>query len=152
VPDQDQPPFASSFFTRRPIRPRRLNEVNRGSAGPQSGGSPWAQPVAVAKVCRWRLRRLWWWRSGAICERTAAGLSVSGAHDHRVRGAGRRGAGDRLAQRLFGNPDYLLRVVAADLDAYRRIYDEQLAALPGVQRLTSTLVMKDLVGARRLPL
>jgi DNA-binding Lrp family transcriptional regulator len=56
------------------------------------------------------------------------------------------------AQRLFGNPDYLRRVVAADLDAYRRIYDEQLAALPGVQRLTSTLVMKDLVGARRLPL
>jgi DNA-binding Lrp family transcriptional regulator len=67
------------------------------------------------------------------------------------------------AQRLFGNPDYLLRVVAADLDAYRRIYDEQLAALPGVQRLTSTLVMKDLVGgagsrsdarsaARRAPL
>jgi DNA-binding Lrp family transcriptional regulator len=55
------------------------------------------------------------------------------------------------AQRLFGDPDYLLRVVAADLDAYRRIYDEQLAALPGVQRLTSTLVMKDLVGARGLP-
>ena len=56
------------------------------------------------------------------------------------------------AQRLFGDPDYLLRVVAADLDAYRGIYDERLAALPGVQRLTSTLVMKDLVGARGLPL
>ena len=56
------------------------------------------------------------------------------------------------AQRLFGDPDYLLRVVAADLDAYRRIYDGQLAALPGVQRLTSTLVMKDVVPARGLPL
>ncbi len=56
------------------------------------------------------------------------------------------------AQRLFGDPDYLLRVVAADLDAYRRIYDEQLATLPGVQRLTSTLVMKDVVVARGLPL
>jgi DNA-binding Lrp family transcriptional regulator len=56
------------------------------------------------------------------------------------------------AQRLFGDPDYLLRVVAADLDAYRRLYDERLASLPGVQRLTSTLVMKDLVGARGLPL
>jgi DNA-binding Lrp family transcriptional regulator len=53
------------------------------------------------------------------------------------------------AQRLFGDPDYLLRVVAADLDAYRRIYDEQLAALPGVQRLTSTLVMKDLRTCER---
>jgi DNA-binding Lrp family transcriptional regulator len=56
------------------------------------------------------------------------------------------------AQRLFGEPDYLLRVVAADLDSYRRLYDEHLASLPGVQRLTSTLVMKDLVGNRGLPL
>jgi DNA-binding Lrp family transcriptional regulator len=43
-------------------------------------------------------------------------------------------------------------VVAADLDSYRRLYDEHLASLPGVQRLTSTLVMKDLVGNRGLPL
>jgi DNA-binding Lrp family transcriptional regulator len=43
-------------------------------------------------------------------------------------------------------------VVAADLDSYRRLYDERLASLPGVQRLTSTLVMKDLVGSRGLPL
>lgn len=56
------------------------------------------------------------------------------------------------AQRLFGDPDYLLRVVAADLDAYRRLYDERLASLPGVQRVTSTLVMKDIVGARGFPL
>jgi DNA-binding Lrp family transcriptional regulator len=56
------------------------------------------------------------------------------------------------AQRLFGDPDYLLRVVTADLDAYRRLYDDRLAALPGVQRLASTLVMKDVVAARPLPL
>jgi DNA-binding Lrp family transcriptional regulator len=56
------------------------------------------------------------------------------------------------AQRLFGDPDYLLRVVTTDLDAYRRLYDERLATLPGVQRLTSTLVMKDVVVARALPL
>ncbi len=56
------------------------------------------------------------------------------------------------AQRLFGDPDYLLRVVTADLDAYRRLYDEQLATLPGVRRLTSTLVMKDVVPGRSLPL
>ena len=56
------------------------------------------------------------------------------------------------AQRLFGNPDYLLRVVAADLDSYRRLYDERLASLPGVQRVASTLVMKDLVGTRGYPL
>ncbi|MBD9735015.1 Lrp/AsnC family transcriptional regulator [Streptomyces sp. SID8111] len=55
------------------------------------------------------------------------------------------------AQRLFGEPDYLLRVVAADLTAYQRLYDERLATLPGVQRLTSTLVMKHLVKDRPLP-
>jgi DNA-binding Lrp family transcriptional regulator len=56
------------------------------------------------------------------------------------------------AQRLFGDPDYLLRIATPDLDAYRRLYDEHLAALPGVQRITSTLVMKDVVGDRALPL
>ena len=55
------------------------------------------------------------------------------------------------AQRLFGEPDYLLRVVAADLTAYQRLYDERLATLPGVQRLTSTLVMKHVVDDRPLP-
>jgi DNA-binding Lrp family transcriptional regulator len=54
------------------------------------------------------------------------------------------------AQRLFGDPDYLLRVLAADLGAYQQLYDQQLGALPGVQRLTSTLVMKHVVGNRPL--
>ena len=55
------------------------------------------------------------------------------------------------AQRLFGDPDYLLRVVTADLAAYQRLQDEKLAALPGVQRMTSTLVMKRIVHDRPLP-
>lgn len=59
--------------------------------------------------------------------------------------------GVQEAQRLFGEPDYLLRVVAADLTAYQRLYDERLATLPGVQRLTSTLVMKHVVKDRPLP-
>jgi DNA-binding Lrp family transcriptional regulator len=56
------------------------------------------------------------------------------------------------AQRLFGDPDFLLRVVTWDLAAYQRLYDERLATLPGVQRLTSTLVMKSVVENRPLPL
>jgi len=56
------------------------------------------------------------------------------------------------AQRLFGDPDYLLRVIAADLPAFQRLYDEALSTLPGVQRLSSTLVMKSVVETRRLPL
>lgn len=55
------------------------------------------------------------------------------------------------AQRLFGDPDYLLRVVTADLNAYANLEDDTLAALPGVQRLTSTLVMKRVVNDRPLP-
>jgi DNA-binding Lrp family transcriptional regulator len=56
------------------------------------------------------------------------------------------------AQRLFGDPDYLVRIVSADLPAYQRLYDERLATLPGVQRLSSTLVMKHVVQDRALPL
>ncbi|MGH3377302.1 MAG: Lrp/AsnC family transcriptional regulator [Actinoallomurus sp.] len=55
------------------------------------------------------------------------------------------------AQRLFGDPDYLLRVLTADLAAYQRLEDDRLAALPGIQRLTSTLVMKQIVDDRPLP-
>ncbi|MEW2549477.1 Lrp/AsnC family transcriptional regulator [Streptomyces sp. NPDC047002] len=55
------------------------------------------------------------------------------------------------AQRLFGEPDYLLRVATADLPAFQRLYDERLAELPGVQRLVSTLVMKNVVHDRPLP-
>jgi len=55
------------------------------------------------------------------------------------------------AQRLFGDPDYLLRIVTADLGAYQRLEDDVLATLPGVQRLNSTLVMKNVVAERPLP-
>ena len=55
------------------------------------------------------------------------------------------------AQRLFGDPDYLLRIVTADLQAYQQLEDDVLTALPGVQRLNSTLVMKQVVDERPLP-
>ncbi|MEU0244259.1 Lrp/AsnC family transcriptional regulator [Streptomyces sp. NPDC006235] len=55
------------------------------------------------------------------------------------------------AQRLFGDPDYLLRVATTDLAAFQQLYDRQLARLPGVQRLNSTLVMKHVVDDRPLP-
>lgn len=58
----------------------------------------------------------------------------------------------RSAERLFGDPDYLLRVVTADLAAYQVLRDEELATLPGVHRLSSTIVMKRVVEERALPL
>lgn len=57
-----------------------------------------------------------------------------------------------LAQRLFGDPDYLLHITTRDLPAFQQLYDEKLSAMPGVQRLTSTLVMKTVVEDRPLPL
>ena len=57
----------------------------------------------------------------------------------------------RHAERLFGDPDYLVRVVTADLAAYQALRDTKLATLPGVQRLTSTIVMKRIVDERPLP-
>jgi DNA-binding Lrp family transcriptional regulator len=56
------------------------------------------------------------------------------------------------AQRLFGDPDYLLQVVSSDLPDFQRVYDDRLSILPGVQRLSSTLVMKTVVENRPLPL
>ncbi|WP_207239115.1 Lrp/AsnC family transcriptional regulator [Pseudomonas sp. GW456-L15] len=56
------------------------------------------------------------------------------------------------AQRLFGEPDYLLQVITRDLPAFQRLYDERLSTLPNVQRLTSTLVMKRVIQDRTLPL
>ena len=56
------------------------------------------------------------------------------------------------AQRLFGDPDYLLQVIAKDLQAFQQLYDERLTSLPNVQRLVSTLVMKSVIHDRVLPL
>ena len=57
----------------------------------------------------------------------------------------------RHAERLFGDPDYLIRVATASLAAYQALRDEKLGALPGVQRLTSTIVMKRVVEDRPYP-
>jgi DNA-binding Lrp family transcriptional regulator len=58
----------------------------------------------------------------------------------------------RHAERLFGVPDYLLRVVAPSLDDYAALRDQKLATLPGVRQITSTIVMKRVVDNRPLPL
>lgn len=55
------------------------------------------------------------------------------------------------AQRVFGDLDYLVRVVTRDLAHFQELYDEELSALPGVMRLSSTLVMRQVVD-RSLPL
>jgi DNA-binding Lrp family transcriptional regulator len=55
------------------------------------------------------------------------------------------------AERLFGEPDYLIRAATADIAAFQKLRDEKLARLPGVQRMTSTIVMMRVVDNRPLP-
>lgn len=55
------------------------------------------------------------------------------------------------AQRLFGDPDFLLRVVSRDLPSFQQLLDDRIASLPGVQRTRSTMVMKHVVRDRPIP-
>lgn len=56
------------------------------------------------------------------------------------------------AERLFGDPDYMLHVLTRDLSSFQQLYDEQLSALPLVLRLRTTLVMKKLIQNRPVPI
>jgi Lrp/AsnC family transcriptional regulator, leucine-responsive regulatory protein len=49
-------------------------------------------------------------------------------------------------RRLFGVPDYLMRVAVADVEAYEAFYMAKLAELPGIGRVTSQFTMKRVKG------
>jgi DNA-binding Lrp family transcriptional regulator len=55
-------------------------------------------------------------------------------------------------RRMFGDPDYLLWVAAADLDAYERLYIDQIIGLPGVARTNSQLTLKTIKRGGGLPI
>ncbi|SCE00603.1 winged helix-turn-helix transcriptional regulator [Streptomyces sp. DvalAA-19] len=46
------------------------------------------------------------------------------------------------ARRVFGSPDYILRVLVADVGAYERFQTTRLLCLPGVSRTISHQTMK----------
>lgn len=56
------------------------------------------------------------------------------------------------AQRLFGEPDYLLRVAVRDSDEYERLYTTRLAAIPGVSKARSQIAMKTIKHGLTLPI
>lgn len=53
--------------------------------------------------------------------------------------------------RMMGQPDYLLHIAVADLDAYERLYTDHLAGLPYVHILTSQVTMKTVKRTTALP-
>jgi DNA-binding Lrp family transcriptional regulator len=55
------------------------------------------------------------------------------------------------ALRMMGQPDYLLRIVTRDADAFESLYIDTLAALPNVQTLTSQVAMKVVKRSQALP-
>lgn len=54
----------------------------------------------------------------------------------------------RHAERLFGDPDYLVRIATVDINAYQQLRDTRLARLPGVEKITSSIVMRRVVDDR----
>jgi Lrp/AsnC family transcriptional regulator, leucine-responsive regulatory protein len=54
--------------------------------------------------------------------------------------------------RMMGQPDYLMRVVAADAEAFEAIYIDRLAELPHVKTLTSQSAMKVVKRTHLLPI
>jgi Lrp/AsnC family leucine-responsive transcriptional regulator len=53
--------------------------------------------------------------------------------------------------RMFGDPDYVIRVAVADVNAYERFLIDTFADLPGVARMTSQFAMKTIKAAGPLP-
>ncbi len=52
---------------------------------------------------------------------------------------------------LLGNVDFLLRIVAEDIKAYERFFFEELSQLPGIQEVTSSIVLSDIKHSTVLP-
>jgi len=52
--------------------------------------------------------------------------------------------------RLFGSPDYLVRVAVADLAAYEQFLTSKVLAIPGIHRVSSRFPMKTIKSLRPL--
>lgn len=52
--------------------------------------------------------------------------------------------------RLFGSPDYLVRVAVADLPAYEQFLTSKVLSIPGIHRVSSRFPMKTIKSLRPL--
>ena len=53
---------------------------------------------------------------------------------------------------LLGNVDFLLRIVAQDIEAYEKFFFEKLSTLSGVQEITSSIAPSEIKHTTALPL
>ena len=52
---------------------------------------------------------------------------------------------------LMGQTDFMLRIVATDIDAYERFFFEKLSKLPGIQEINSTVALSEIKSTHELP-
>ena len=53
---------------------------------------------------------------------------------------------------VLGSVDFLLRIVAEDIKAYEQFFFEKLSQLPGIQEVTSSIVLSDIKHTTALPI
>jgi Lrp/AsnC family transcriptional regulator len=53
---------------------------------------------------------------------------------------------------LMGSVDFLIRIVATDIEAYERFFFDQLSQLPGVQEVNSTVALSEIKATTELPI
>ncbi|MFC7332576.1 Lrp/AsnC family transcriptional regulator [Rhodocista pekingensis] len=53
---------------------------------------------------------------------------------------------------LMGQVDFLLRIVAADIEAYEKLFFEKLSKLPGVREINSMIAVSAMKETTELPL
>ena len=52
----------------------------------------------------------------------------------------------------MGTTDFMLRIVAEDIDAYERFFFDSLSKLPGVQEINSTVALSQIKSSNELPI
>jgi len=53
---------------------------------------------------------------------------------------------------LLGSSDFLLKIVAPDIEAYERFFFEKLSSLEGVQEITSSIALSEIKRTSALPI
>jgi len=53
---------------------------------------------------------------------------------------------------LMGSVDFLIRIVATDIEAYERFFFDRLSQLPGVQEVNSTVALSEIKATTALPI
>lgn len=53
---------------------------------------------------------------------------------------------------LMGPVDFLLRIVAADIEAYERFFFEKLSRVPGIQEVNSVVALSEVKATTALPI